>query len=150
MTVQADELDRHTILQETLLRKIRMVESGCWEAVGARDRSGRAHFITLDGKQMKAHRWAYQSWVGPIPEGMVVCHRCDNPPCCNPAHLFVGTVRDNVLDMIAKGRHAQQKKTHCPLGHPYDEKNTHYRKRGGRVCLKCQAIRQSSKRAMIQ
>lgn len=52
----------------------------------------------------KAHRTAFQILKGPIPDGEVVCHRCDNPVCCNPDHLFAGTQLDNVRDMIAKGR----------------------------------------------
>ena len=49
-------------------------------------------------------RYAYEIWVGPIPDGKSVLHRCDNPACCNPAHLFIGTQLDNMRDMIAKGR----------------------------------------------
>lgn len=53
---------------------------------------------------MGAHRVAWESANGPIPACLMVCHRCDNPACCNPSHLFLGTNRDNVDDMVAKGR----------------------------------------------
>ncbi len=55
-------------------------------------------------KNQYAHRVAYELATGPIPEGMVVCHRCDTPACINPDHLFVGTQQDNIADMHRKGR----------------------------------------------
>jgi hypothetical protein len=83
--------------------------SGCWEWVGARFDSGYGAFKRrVDGewKQQRAHRVAYELAVRPIPNGMLVCHRCDNPPCCNPLHLFLGSGTDNQQDMIQKGRKA--------------------------------------------
>lgn len=56
---------------------------------------------------MYSHRLAYEAWVGPIPDGMHVLHRCDNPPCINPAHLFLGTDAENVRDRDGKGRTAR-------------------------------------------
>ena len=83
------------------------VERGqeCWIWTGAR-RKGRFQYgrFLLDGKARLAHRIAWQLTNGPIPDGMCVLHRCDNPPCVNPEHLFLGTHADNMLDCSAKGR----------------------------------------------
>lgn len=78
----------------------------CWEWQGSRNHRGYGS-ITIAGKAARAHRVAWQFDNGAIPVGMMICHRCDNPPCCNPAHLFLGTPQDNVLDMVAKGRHVR-------------------------------------------
>lgn len=75
----------------------------CWEFQGCRDRKGYGHFA-IKQKPRGAHRIAWTLVNGPIPEGMHALHRCDNPPCCNPAHLFAGTQLDNTADMMAKGR----------------------------------------------
>lgn len=61
--------------------------------------TGRANRRTV-----YAHRFAWEITNGPIPVGLLACHHCDNPPCCNPAHLFLGTHADNNADMNAKGR----------------------------------------------
>lgn len=81
------------------------VETGsdCWEAIGGKARHGYVLFYA-GGKRTLAHRLAWQEANGPIPTGMFVCHHCDNPPCCRPDHLFLGTPGDNMRDMAAKGR----------------------------------------------
>jgi hypothetical protein len=83
-------------------------EEDCWLWHGSTDRQGYA-YITLKvslGKQIKvaAHRMSYLLYVGPIPEGILCLHKCDEPRCCNPAHLFLGTKKDNAQDMDEKGR----------------------------------------------
>jgi hypothetical protein len=72
---------------------------GCWIWQAARNSGGYGEY-----RGGYAHRYAYEQAVGPIPPGMHVLHRCDNPPCINPAHLWVGTNLDNVRDAQAKGR----------------------------------------------
>ncbi len=75
----------------------------CWEYSGAKARWGYGIF-SMGGKLIAAHRYAWILAHGEIPEGMIVCHHCDNPPCCNPNHLFIGTHKDNSDDMMGKGR----------------------------------------------
>lgn len=84
-------------------------ENSCWEWKGSRFGSGYGQFFAgyaEDGRRLNihAHRFAYELNFGPIPEGHYILHRCDNPPCVNPEHLFLGTQTDNVHDMFAKGR----------------------------------------------
>lgn len=75
----------------------------CWEWQGARDMYGYG-ILKADGRDYKkAHRIAYQIFHGPIPEGHVIRHKCDNKPCVNPSHLESGTHRDNVKDAISRG-----------------------------------------------
>lgn len=78
--------------------------AGCWNWSGLRGHSGYG-ILALAGKKLaRAHRVAYEVWVGPIPGGMVIMHSCDNQACINPAHLRAGTNDENMADMVAKGR----------------------------------------------
>ena len=83
-------------------------DGDCWLWVASRTNSGYGRFRYQD-KMQSAHRFAYRYLVGPIPDGMYVCHCCDNKLCVNPDHLFLGTAVDNVHDMDAKGRRANRK-----------------------------------------
>jgi len=81
---------------------------GCWEWSGPRfKRYGR--FL----RNVPAHRYSWEITNGPIPDGMYVCHRCDNPPCVRPDHLFVGASSDNAMDRERKGRSRNRSGTHC-------------------------------------
>jgi hypothetical protein len=78
----------------------------CWEWRACRKKSGYGQF-RLGGKMRRAHRIAWMLAYGPVPDGFHVLHSCDNPPCVNYRHLFIGTQRDNVRDRNSKGRQAR-------------------------------------------
>ena len=76
-------------------------EDVCWLWLGSKQRYG---VFYNSRHNYRAHRIAWILTYGPIPDGLLVCHHCDNPPCCNPKHLFLGTSSDNARDSVAKGR----------------------------------------------
>ena len=86
------------------------LKSRCWIFTGAGTRDGSYGWIRTGKGTAQAHRVAYRNMIGPIPEGMDVCHKCDNPSCVNPKHLFLGNQRTNTLDAKKKGRLATGRK----------------------------------------
>ena len=113
--------------------------SGCWLWTGPSS-DGYGDF-RIGGKRILAHRLSYELHIGPIPDGMFVCHKCDVRCCINPAHLFAGTSGDNALDMYAKGRDRNQYsyRDSCPNGHKYTESTLQLTRRGWRQCRICKS-----------
>src|SRR5688572_8620113 len=89
--------------EQSVLERVKKTASGCWKWQGYKTKRGYGT-VGFKYKPIRVHRlmWIFRN--GDIPKGLLVCHTCDNPPCCNPDHLFIGTQQDNVNDRGSKGR----------------------------------------------
>jgi hypothetical protein len=90
------------------------LRTGCWLWAGPLDVKGYGA-ANFRWRAIGAHRLAYAAFIGPIAPGLLCCHTCDNPRCCNPTHIFLGTDQDNVDDMIRKGRQKPRQGIGCRL-----------------------------------
>lgn len=108
----------------------------CWFWRGATDRYGYGQ-LRISGRLEKAHRFAYECLVGPIPDGLVIDHLCRTPGCVNPEHLEVVTNRENMLRSHLTLAVINAKKTHCRKGHEFTPENTRIRPNGSRACRAC-------------
>ena len=110
---------------------------GCWPWTGAFFRTGYGRFYDK-GKHHVAHRWLLGELRGehlnwPEERG---CHKCDNPPCCNPAHLYIGDAASNQADAAERSGY-NWTRTHCPAGHEYTPENTYMHPTAGKHCRQC-------------
>jgi hypothetical protein len=103
-------------------------DKGCWIWVGLASKQGYGR-MTIKKKQKLAHRYSWEFHFGEIPEKMFICHKCDNPPCVNPAHLFVGNRSDNAKDMVSKNRNRDDRGSNHPMAKLNEEKVIKIRER---------------------
>lgn len=114
----------------------------CWLWTAYRNKEGYGGFHAA-GLPHQAHRWAYERWVGLVPDGLVLDHfACDNTSCVNPAHVKPVTPRENIERGLQRSGWPGsslpgRRKTHCNHGHLYDEENTYWTPEGNRQCRQC-------------
>ncbi|WP_363228101.1 HNH endonuclease signature motif containing protein [Bdellovibrio sp. ArHS] len=104
--------------------------------------------ISVNGKTLYAHRFAFSLFNGNIPSGMLVCHKCDTPGCVNPEHLWLGTINENNADKTRKGRHPFGSRNHCGKGHQYTPETLRI-SNGKRRCLVCQKKNSKNRRKVL-
>ena len=100
--------------EERFWEKVDKKSFGCWEWTAHLDKRGYGRFGVSDGKGIGAHRYSYALHNGAFKKALYVCHKCDNPKCVNPEHLFLGTHQDNMDDMVRKGRQRSLKGEESP------------------------------------
>lgn len=130
-------------LYDRIIARIRKDDAtGCWNWTGPAHTKrpypgNRYGYVQAYGGAMGTHRAMWSALYGRPGRIVYICHRCDNPLCMNPEHLFAGAPRDNTQDMIAKNRHNNGKKTICKRGHPLEGPNLEIKADGARDCRIC-------------
>lgn len=125
---------------------------GCWEWRGSVDKKGYGLIAGVTGATVRAHRLSWEMHFGAIPDGLLVCHKCDNPSCVRPDHLFLGTYTDNKHDAMRKGRsRGAPTVTHCKRGHLMTGDNCGFSERpNGRAMRYCRTCKLAREKARYQ
>lgn len=124
---------------ERFKKLVAIDSNGCWIWTGSKNNKGYGYFGLKESNgwvNRLAHRVSYSHFKDDC-SGMFVYHKCDVPACCNPDHLFLGTQKENMADMLSKGR--SRSPTHCKRGHEFRE-GSYQLYRGCRFCLECRRI----------
>jgi HNH endonuclease len=129
-------------LEEILAKTITQGECMIWQGTKSIRPEGQKHkpvypMINHNGKAWRGNRLVLTLTRGPIPEGLLALHTCDNSLCLNPKHLYAGTAKQNVADAYNRKRAFAAKQTHCKHGHPLSGENLKYDREGWRVCRTC-------------
>jgi len=130
-------MPRYASDTERVLRNVTVRSDGCWQWLRHICDGGYGR-LTANGRQgYKAHRFSYEAFVGPIPDGLAIDHLCRNRECVNPEHLEPVTWAENTRRSPITQQFVNSAKTHCPQGHPYDDENTYVAPDGKRGCRAC-------------
>lgn len=108
-------------------------KTGCWNWVGSKNKDGYGN-LSINGKNVTSHRFSYELFKSKISKGLTIDHICRNTSCCNPNHLEIVTIKDNILRGTSFAA-SNARKTHCPQGHEYTKENTYTTE--GRRCRIC-------------
>jgi hypothetical protein len=119
----------------------------CWNWTGQKTKDGYGK-KWFQNRHISVHRLAAHLWLRfDLASPLYVLHRCDNPACFNPKHLFIGTQKDNAKDCSRKNRYFNMRKTHCIRGHEFTEENTYIpRSTANRHCRECRRLREEQRR----
>lgn len=122
--------------------KVLVTPSGCWEFQGFCFKPPKSYgMMSYRGQKWRVHRLMYALAVGPLEADKDVCHSCDNPKCCNPEHLWLGTRKENLRDSMEKRRHWRHKNPTCHRGHEWTPENTWVDRDNRRHCKACHRLR---------
>lgn len=133
----------------SFMLKVHKMDSGCWHFTGYINKAGYGQ-IKIINNVIHAHRASWILHNGHVPSGLLVCHKCDNPKCVNPDHLFLGTHKDNAIDMVIKGRHRMTvygQPEYCERGHRLNEVGfKYYPNKQWRACNACMKLRSEKRK----